>query len=504
MERANPGLLWAVVCLLIPGCAGAQSASVKTEFGLHRATFSVPQGTVRVNLPDDLAAGDTISGTVYTEPTGRNQREIDQHSGELTGYVVEMEGQKKPASERSLRCRIPARVGGGISTILLRDPKNKVVAKVDVPVDTVPQPPEAARIDLPTSGQSGSLTSAWGGFGDNPTAVMVGGKDAPLIAQSPRKIVFQAPPGLGGRTTISVKSGPLSAEGPFYALGLQLSTSQANLLRGQTAVMIAQVSGLEDLQDPAQMTILNRDPTVVLIEGGVAQTVSIPPSAVRPDGTFQTTRTLTGAGRGNYDISVIVSRPPSSQIPVERLAERTVDRWSRLSNVTVTPEARSLIASEVQSAHAALDEFLRSQVVYHPDAGSLVSSLVRDYCFDLRDAQLRALPRLGGLAMPRFAVGFAPQSPPAVTIGAGDVQKHPFLQYLGQLAARLTPSDAVGDLSVTSTPGQQRIVIDAKPGDYYTARTFVVSVGDHRVAVGACNDLVHVAAYEKKIVSCPH
>src|SRR5262249_34435517 len=50
---------------------GTSRATTETGFGLSTATFDTLQGTVTANLPDDLMAGDTISGTVVAEPKGQ-------------------------------------------------------------------------------------------------------------------------------------------------------------------------------------------------------------------------------------------------------------------------------------------------------------------------------------------------------------------------------------------------------------------------------------------------
>ncbi len=43
---------------------GTTTPKIETSFGLYTTKFDTLEGTVTVNLPDDLAAGDTISGTV--------------------------------------------------------------------------------------------------------------------------------------------------------------------------------------------------------------------------------------------------------------------------------------------------------------------------------------------------------------------------------------------------------------------------------------------------------
>lgn len=49
--------------------------SVVTASGLHKASFETIYGKVIVSLPDDIRAGDTISGTIVVEPKGVTQDE---------------------------------------------------------------------------------------------------------------------------------------------------------------------------------------------------------------------------------------------------------------------------------------------------------------------------------------------------------------------------------------------------------------------------------------------
>jgi glucose dehydrogenase len=62
----------------------------------------------------------------------------------------------------------------------------------------------------------------------------------------------------------------------------------------------------------------------------------------------------------------------------------------------------------------------------------------------------------------------------------------------------------VGDLTVTSEPTNEMITIDSASGqDYFTARSFVVSVGAHTVSVASCREVVRVGAYQKATMNCP-
>lgn len=62
--------------------------SLVTANGLHAFRFDAPSGQLTVNLPDDMRAGDTISGTVVAEPKGQTPEARTKNQGELQGYVV--------------------------------------------------------------------------------------------------------------------------------------------------------------------------------------------------------------------------------------------------------------------------------------------------------------------------------------------------------------------------------------------------------------------------------
>src|SRR5579864_257339 len=67
--------------------------------GLEKIQFELPAGQVTVNLPDDLAAGDTITGSVVTSPAGTSDDERQQNAAQLQGLQIEVAGATAPASD---------------------------------------------------------------------------------------------------------------------------------------------------------------------------------------------------------------------------------------------------------------------------------------------------------------------------------------------------------------------------------------------------------------------
>lgn len=130
----------------------AQAGSAARDFttasevggGLNTTVFSTPHGKIRVSLPDDMAAGDTISGTVVAEPAGKDDKERVKNEGELSGYVVELEKQtvSSPSlSGSAFKLAMPA----AISTTyqILKNKKGEEVSRREIPVAQQPRPETA-------------------------------------------------------------------------------------------------------------------------------------------------------------------------------------------------------------------------------------------------------------------------------------------------------------------------------------------------------------------------
>jgi len=150
------------------------SAKTTTDWGVRSTTINTKSGKLTVNMPDDAALGDTISGTVVAEPAGDTVEERQANMDTLNGYVfdipeipskvVESEPEetpgKEPESKKTVTWDIPVTVSGEIVDLVIRDPKGNEVTKTDLPVSppstyTPPAEPEASDYNLPTIGQAG-------------------------------------------------------------------------------------------------------------------------------------------------------------------------------------------------------------------------------------------------------------------------------------------------------------------------------------------------------------
>jgi hypothetical protein len=314
-----------VLGLLIPSPTPALGqdkvrAETETAWGLHTATFATPRGKIRMHLPDDLSAGDTISGTVIAEPAGKTEAERATNQDELNGYVVEIEKQKTSAMDKWGKWIIPAiPVGATAIPLILRDKDGREVTRTNVPVQPAPPtraptPPTSGDFQLPRIGQAGRPVAIQGPFdGEFPTTgIKIGGQEVPVLAESPRKLVARSPRHIVGPTEIEVKEGNAVARGRLNNLGVTLTAPKTTLLKGERTMVTARVEGLQGLSReiyPIPFEMANRTPEIITFEGG-RQTIShsISFDEVSPEGTWTFPTSVLATQAGEFNIAAMVRK----------------------------------------------------------------------------------------------------------------------------------------------------------------------------------------------------
>jgi len=71
-----------------PTVSSTNQLKVATQGGLRVVTFEAKSGRVLLLLPDDMRAGDTISGTVTADPMGQTEEERAKNLETLNGYTI--------------------------------------------------------------------------------------------------------------------------------------------------------------------------------------------------------------------------------------------------------------------------------------------------------------------------------------------------------------------------------------------------------------------------------
>ena len=301
--------------------AAVKGAPAVPNNGLLTSHFTTPHGDLVVNLPADMAAGDTISGTVLGLPKGKNEAEQAKNLNELNGYVVEVENQKSHAGDRWARWSIPAGAAG-VALILLNS-HGKEIGREDFPVAAAmqhaPAPAAVSPNDfhMPSIGQAGKPVAIMGPFDGNlgTTHVAIGGQQCPVLAESPRQCIAATPPGVVGPAKMAVSKQGVTAESDYRNVACQLSTTRTVMHSGEQATLTLHATGLQGLKSAVPMLLVNKTPEIVHMAGGDTQSVMIQPTAVAADGSCAVDVHLTGVQPGGYVISAHVQQPQIAEGP---------------------------------------------------------------------------------------------------------------------------------------------------------------------------------------------
>ena len=288
----------------------------ETRGGVDITTFETPKGRVVVYLPDDMAAGDTISGTVTADPNGENDAERSANAAELRGLGVELPGASASAGDGLLLFTVPL---GGVVTLVLTDGPRRLGA-ANIPTAPPLTPPGQFTIPAVTeAARPATITGPFDGNASN-TQVTVNGVPCPVLAESPRQVVLMTPVEVGPMN-VQVREGEQSAQGVANNLGINLSAERLTLARGERTTVNLQAVGLNGLQAPANVRVWAS--STVRLEGGNVQVVAIDPGSVSPSGGFQRQFDLRVVAAGPFDVVAELSEPICTE-PIESAAAQAM------------------------------------------------------------------------------------------------------------------------------------------------------------------------------------
>lgn len=211
----------------------------KTEYGLYTVTVDTSEGEIDIYLPDDMSAGDTISGIVVAEPYGKTSQERQRNTDELNGYVVELEVEDKEIggtkiSEKKLKkVSIPKKFRKDSTKITVYDSDGNEVITTEIEIEDSPhplqytEPPLPKDFKLPRIGKSGEPVQVLGPFDGafDTSSVKIGRKEAQILAESPRKVIVKTPSDITGSTKIELLERGVSSSGEFYIADLTIHTT---------------------------------------------------------------------------------------------------------------------------------------------------------------------------------------------------------------------------------------------------------------------------------------
>ncbi len=268
----------------------SQSVDPLALIGVVTVAFETKQGQVKLNLPADMRAGDTISGTVYEYDARGNVVRTDdagRASDRLEGAVIDINGQQHRLRDRILTFAV---AGGSTLPIILRDRSGREIERSQVLINQnttsiVPSRPGGDRpivpprsnnfpptplgnFQPPRIGQIGRELTIPGSFDGqaNTTKVLIGNQPAEFLAESPRSTFVRVPKDIPAAPTMLTVEEVFNVQGrseprtvsqrfKFNPVSVELSADKLHLVRGEGTTLRITLRGLE-LDDYEQLLLL--------------------------------------------------------------------------------------------------------------------------------------------------------------------------------------------------------------------------------------------------------
>ncbi len=284
----------------------------KTEQNLGMITFNTLQGQVIVSMPANVAAGDTISGSLSTLASDAPNAKQATNRNELTGYVVEVNEQRAKMYDKKFMYVVSETdVQNGLVVSLTNDAGNMIGSAIapcskTQQVAVHPSILSANNFHIPAVGLQGDQISITGPFDGNSanTTCKIGENYLDVIAETPNQMIIFSPLDSKGLTSFTLVEKNIEKKSEYRNLGLQLSASKTTLVKGDQSILTLQLSGLENLKENVILHLVCTG--AATMKGGNKQTIEIRPKDVQADGSCLKTRTLTGIEKGTFQVKVTV------------------------------------------------------------------------------------------------------------------------------------------------------------------------------------------------------
>lgn len=218
-----------------------------SAWGVLSTKVSTPQGEATVYLPQDMRAGDRVSGSII---------------GAQKSVCVEAGNAHCDCETGVLTFEVPS--GAASLPVKITDAHNNVIATVVAPLRTGDRSQPGGFHVAPVVQEGGAIYVSGPFDGDRKnTTVEIDGRSAGVIGETPRGLMVSAPAGYGAHK-IEILEGNVRHAGQVNLVGLRMITPE-RIRRGKKGEVILEVRGLEGMADsafPIEVEVRSHTPNI--------------------------------------------------------------------------------------------------------------------------------------------------------------------------------------------------------------------------------------------------
>ena len=288
-------ILSAIALLLTAPGQGATVAVDPMGWGVTHAEFAKNYGKLNLYLPDDMRAGEPVSGSVFTE-------------GAVQASDLRIAGTLAPISEHMVQFTIPSDAREAFSVDVL-DSRGAITAQFLVPLPArVGERP--AHFSWPQVTTSGMPSRFRGPFDGSRTTTALEAEASPVgvLTESLRSSVVVGPAWRVGRLSWEVLEGAHLAKASVNNVSVKVSPPDTEARVGRRADARLEVAGLEGLDPslyPLTVEVMSTTPTIEFDNRAQAIRVDIA-AAEAHGGTALKKVRFKAKKRGQYTLKAFV------------------------------------------------------------------------------------------------------------------------------------------------------------------------------------------------------
>ena len=298
--------------LLVPASI-TWAQTISSQKGLTTAVFTTSSGSIKLYLPTDIRLGDLISGSVVTEPVGKNTKQTANNLSELKKYSISINGEKialdntnKPFqfyvnADRPMTGQIELINSSGIKTGELTIPTVPEKSKQTAP----------AQCKMPSHALTGSPFRITGPFDGNSSNAncMLDNIPMEILTKSSRECIVFYPADATGIKTLNVQeNGKQICSQQVSGVKLNVSAGKLDLMKGEETYINVSITGLQNLPDTALLTLTNTTTGVVVMQPSNMIVIPLSPDSVG-SGAFNKTFDIQSIRTGSFSVLVNLDLP---------------------------------------------------------------------------------------------------------------------------------------------------------------------------------------------------
>lgn len=303
--------------------------------GVVSIKMGTPKGMIYVSIPSDARVGQRVSWSALLVPSGKSKNDLAKNETKLRDHYLRIGDTQFPLKKDPLATFVAAPV----LEIGLTEGKKKEKIEISVPgYSTVsdsaedgsavpdsatPKPDAPGTVDSipfvsirefsvscsgPIEAFSGwpvRIPGVFDGLAEN-TTVTVGGKPARVEAETESGVVVNAPDWNLGLSTIQIREGENQAECTLRNVGIFLTADRLKLSSGDSTILHLKVRGLEGIESPRHVALVNRTRSVITLSGGDSQFLTIHPAEVDESGEYNRNLPFTALRPGGFTIDAML------------------------------------------------------------------------------------------------------------------------------------------------------------------------------------------------------